>query len=300
MQGAGNDFIIVDGERFPKILNDEEFSKNFAREFCSRNFSVGADGLIVFSKSQEAQVKMRYHNADGGRSVCGNGLRCLAALFLNPSPFSSPEGFGLPDDGQVAIETDTGVAEISLVEVLSEKESLLQVNMGSPDFSPEGVPTTASKSSISEGPKGYRLDIMGEEVQLHAASMGNPHAVVFVDRLNREKFLRLAPEIDRHSFFPEGCNAHFVEQVGDKSYEMLIWERGVGETLACGTGFAAVYAILRELGEAPEGSSVRIKSLGGDFLMQSVSDADETELRDVLLTGPAKLAFKGSVTVPGL
>jgi len=294
MHGAGNDFLVVDERRFSDV---EKELPAFARDVCRRNFSVGADGVVSFSKSQTAQVRMRYYNADGGRSVCGNGMRCLAALCLNPS-FSSiafPE-FELESSGAISIETDSGISKLELVDRKSENESMLRANMGEPKFSPEMVPCLADEPSVALGKNGYRLEVGGRELNFHAVSMGNPHAVLIVDSLNREDFLNIAPLLEKHSFFSEGCNAHFVQFTGSNSCEILIWERGVGETLACGTGNAAIYAVARELGLIDKSAPLTLNSRGGEFLLESGS----VDTRDVLITGPAKLAFRGSLDFEGL
>lgn len=268
LQGAGNDFVMFDGRTLPVA----DLSK-LAQRLCDRRFGVGADGLITLNKSDKANVAMRYFNADGSETICGNGMRCAALLAgrIGLIPATATE---------LTLETESGIKTIELLD--GGKRS--RVDMGAPIFEGTEIPTTKAGEQIHA-----ELDVYGQKVFYTAVSMGNPHCVIFVDDVTTAPVTTLGPKIETHPFFPKRTNVEFVQIIDRGHVKMRVWERGCGETLACGTGNSAVLAAgVREERLNPR---IKLEARGGEF---------EVELNGaghILLTGPAEIVFEGTVTI---
>lgn len=273
MQGLGNDYVYVNCLR-ETIKNPAEVSK-----FVSdRHFGIGSDGLIMICPSKVADFEMQMYNADGSRGeMCGNGIRCVAKYVYD---------YGLTDKTSISVETLGGIKYLDLT-VEDGKVSLVKVDMGSPRFAPSQIPI------VPENPEDTRiidapLEVEGKTYYMTGVSMGNPHTVVYVDDVKGLDLVKIGPFFENHKRFPERINTEFAHVLDRKTVEMRVWERGSGETLACGTGACAVAvaSILNGLTE----DRVTVKLLGGDLLIEWDKEADK-----VYMTGPAKVVFDGEI-----
>lgn len=267
MQGAGNDYIYVD------CTDDElENPNGVARRVSDRHFGVGADGLILVCRSQVADFKMRVFNADGSEAqMCGNGTRCFAKYVYDR---------GLTRKETLRIETLAGIVKPDLM-IEGGRVVRVRVNMGRPRLQRSEIPMTGCEGRVIDEP----LDVDGRVVNITAVSMGNPHVVTFVEDVSQAPVAELGPMIENHPAFPERTNVHFVQVVSPRKARLRTWERGSGETLACGTGASAsvVAGCLNEKLQA----EAAVHVLGG-VLEVSWSDDD-----NVYLTGPAETVFEG-------
>lgn len=273
MHGAGNDYVYIDAIH-EKVENPSEL----AVRLSDRHFGIGSDGMILICPSETADFRMEMYNADGSLgAMCGNGIRCVGKYVYD---------HGLTDKKQVRIETGSGIKTLDLT-VEKGRVSAARVNMGEPSFEASKVPVISDSfrvinESITVGGKDYRMT---------AVSMGNPHCVVFIDRDPREFPLEQAgPLFERHERFPDRVNAEFVYVVNRHRIAMRVWERGSGETLACGTGScaAAAAAIINGYVKAP----VAVELLGGELDIEW-----EGEGHPVYMTGPATEVFGGDIDV---
>lgn len=272
MHGAGNDFVVFDG-RGPISFTPSDA----APYLCDRQFGIGADGIIIVSKSNRADCKMVYLNADGSRSICGNGMRCAAH-------FARRRGFVPPEAKALTIETDTDVVSVDVL----DGDGFYRVKMGQPRFDGPRIPTAVEAEWID-----LSLDVSGEQLQVSAVGMGNPHCVLFVDEEGQERVRSLGPLLEHHPFFPQRTNVEFVRVIDDTHVFVRIWERGVGETLACGTGFCAVIAAGVKTGRLSR--SIHLRSPGGEFRVEW-----EESSNTIYLSGPATDVFQGSVSLDEL
>jgi len=265
MHGAGNDFVILDG-REPFTI---ELSA-LAVAACRPHFGIGADGLIVVQNSTKADFGMLYFNADGGETICGNGMRCVARfIYQNKFLTNGKSAFSL--------ETENGIVQ---VEVFDEGRRV-KINMGKPTFEGLEVPVAEPGNHINSS-----LEVDGEKFEFTAVGIGNPHCVIFVDDFSKIDLPRIGPKIEHHPFFPKRTNVEFIKMENKRLGKMIVWERGVGETYACGTGIAASFAAAVKTGRAE--SQAQFKSKGGDFDL--TFDAAKNE---VWLLGPAEVVFTG-------
>lgn len=269
MQGLGNDYVYVNCLR-EKIEHPEEL----ARKISDRHFGVGSDGLIMINPSDRADFEMEMYNADGSRGeMCGNGIRCVAKYVYD---------YGLTDKEHISVETLGGIKSLDLT-VEDGKVKLVKVDMGKPELRPDLVPVTAAGDQVVDAP----ITVGGEEYRMTCVSMGNPHAVVFVDCDVRELPLEVVgPKFENHERFPKRVNAEFVRVLDRHTAEMRVWERGSGETLACGTGACAV-AVACVLNGLTE-EEVTVKLLGGDLQI-----CWDRKKNTVYMTGPAETVFDG-------
>lgn len=268
MHGAGNDYIYVDcfAESAPRDIS------RLAVAVSDRHMGIGGDGLILICPSEVADARMRMFNADGSESeMCGNGVRCVAKYVYD---------HGIARKESLQIETGRGVLTLDL-EVSHGKVSRVRVNMGAPILEGAQIPTTIPGNP----PIRQKLSAAGRDFEVTCVSMGNPHCVTFVERLSDDWVLRVGPEVERHSAFPRRVNAEFVEVVSPREIRMRVWERGSGETQACGTGAcaSAVAGVLAGLTER----RVLAHLPGGDL------ELEWAESGDVYLTGPAVEVFSG-------
>lgn len=278
MHGAGNDYVYVDCTK-EELPNMGKISEYVAR----RHFSIGSDGLICVCKSDVADFKMRMFNADQSEGkMCGNGIRCVSKFVYDK---------GLTDKTQISIETLSGVKVID-VKVEEGKVVSAKVDMGKPIFKTTEIPMISDHYVFVD--QGLAMDKVQLEVYNGTAiSMGNPHFVIFmkdIDSLNLEEF---GPRFEHHPLFPEGVNTEFVEVIDSNTVKFRVWERGSGETLACGTGACAVAVASIMLGNAGKRNQpLTVIAKGGT--LQVTYMRNET----VYLEGPAVEAFTGVVDVP--
>lgn len=276
MQGLGNDYVYVNCLE-ERIENPSET----ARAVSDRHFGIGSDGLILIRPSEAADFEMEMYNADGSRGeMCGNGIRCVAKYVYD---------YGLTDKTSISVETLGGIKYLDLT-VENGKVALVRVDMGIPELRAEAIPILCETCEEENGRKVIREPIVvdGMEYQMTGVSMGNPHAVVLLEDVEGLDIEKIGPKFENHERFPKRINTEFVRVIDRETIEMRVWERGSGETLACGTGAcaAAVAAILNGLAER----RVTVKLLGGDLLIEW-----EEETGKVYMTGPAVTVFEGEI-----
>lgn len=269
MQGLGNDYVYVNCFQ-EKIENPSEL----AVRISDRHFGVGSDGLIMINPSDRADFEMEMYNADGSRGeMCGNGIRCVAKYVYD---------YGLTDKTSISVETLGGIKYLDLT-VEDGKVRLVKVDMGRPVLTPSEIPVKADGERAVDEP----VEVDGQVYHMTCVSMGNPHAVIFVDHDVKEIPLEtIGPKFENHDRFPNRINTEFVRVLDRNTVEMRVWERGSGETLACGTGACAVAVscVLNGLTE----DEVTVKLLGGDLRIRWDREKDR-----VFMTGPAEVVFDG-------
>lgn len=258
MHGLGNDFIVIDNFNGRIKLTKKEIAL-----LCDRHKGIGADGLILVESSEKGfDCFMNYYNADGSEAeMCGNGIRCVA-LFLKNDYFKNKNIF--------EIETKVGIKKVTM-----ESDGTFSVLMGEPIFTHSDFP--AKKINL----EGLELDFV---------SMGNPHAVTFVDDLNNFDLEKIGSKIENNSNFPNKINFELVEKKNDQEFKVSVWERGCGATLACGTGACAVYAIIQKQ-KNNKTKEITIKLSGGDLFLS------QNEKGEILMRGEAKSVFHGEVSI---
>ena len=287
MHGCGNDYIYFDCTDSSKGVIDDE--KAAAIALSDRHFGIGGDGIILIKKGKKADFEMVMYNADGSRSqMCGNGIRCVGKYVYDA---------GLTDKREFTVESMGAVKVLTVVEGKpGDKVTRLSVDMGSPILEPAKIPVAVS-ALVPEGLKNghvimHPLTIDGKEYKITCVSMGNPHAVVFIDKKPSEfPFCEVGPLFEHDSFFPERTNTEFAFVENRRTIWMRVWERGTGETLACGTGTCAtvVAAILNGLVDA--GEKITVHLLGGDLQIEWSGKEGES----VFMTGPAETVFTGEI-----
>lgn len=269
MQGIGNDYVYVDCIRQP-VPND---IASLATKISDRNFGVGGDGLILICPSDKADARMRMFNNDGSESeMCGNGVRCVAKFVYD---------HGIAKKTSLAIETGRGVLKLEL-ETAGGKCHQVRVDMGEPILVAENIPTTLLGTPPQEVP----LVIDGVELKVTCVSMGNPHCITFVKEITNDMVLGIGPKVEKHSAFPRRTNVEFVRVDNPDEITMRVWERGSGETLACGTGACAVAVAGVLTGRTNRSIIAHLR--GGDLRL----DWSKTD-NHVFMTGPAVEVFQG-------
>lgn len=280
MQGCGNDYVYVNGfeEKIP-----QEKKPEIVRRLSDRHFGIGGDGVIFINPAEEADFEMEMYNADGSRSeMCGNGIRCVAKFVYDK---------GLTDQDHIAI---VSAGKVKYLELTVEGKTgtdrgvvtKVRVNMGSPILVPEEIPVQADGEQAVDEP----ILVQGQEYRMTCVSMGNPHAVVFMKDVTQLDIDKVGPYFENHERFPRRTNTEFVEVLDRKHVFMRVWERGTGETLACGTGCCAtaVACVLNGLTE----NAITVKVLGGELQIEW-----DREQNVVFMTGPAEIVFEGEVEV---
>ena len=269
MQGIGNDYVYVNC-----LQETIENPSELAKKISDRHYGVGSDGLIMINPSDKADFEMEMYNADGSRGeMCGNGIRCVAKYVYD---------YGLTDKTSISVETLAGIKYLDLT-VEDGKVVLVKVDMGKPMLRPEEVPVVSEKEEVID----ERLPWMDREYRMTCVSMGNPHAVVFIDQDVKEFPLEtVGVKFENHERFPKRVNTEFVNVLDRHTAQMRVWERGSGETLACGTGACAV-AVACALNGLTE-DEVTVKLLGGDLQIKW-----DREKNTVYMTGPAEVVFDG-------
>lgn len=280
MQGCGNDYVYVNG--FQEQIAASE-KPDLAKRISDRHFGVGSDGLIFINPSTEADFEMEMYNADGSRGeMCGNGIRCVAKYVYDK---------GLTDSEHISV---VSAGKVKYLDLTVEKDperpkdrgtvTRVRVNMGSPILEPELIPVKAEGRQVVNEP----IVVDGKEYRMTCVSMGNPHAVIFRQGVAEMKLEQIGPLFEHHERFPGRTNTEFVEVLDRKTCFMRVWERGSGETYACGTGCCAVVAacVLNDLTD----NVVTVKLLGGELLIEW-----DREENLIYMTGPAVTVFEGSL-----
>nr|WP_317378962.1 diaminopimelate epimerase [uncultured Faecalimonas sp.] len=270
MQGLGNDYVYVNC-----MEKEIEDPSGLAKQVSDRHYGVGSDGLILICPSEHADFEMKMYNADGSRGeMCGNGIRCVGKYVYD---------YGLTDQTEISVETLGGIKYLSLM-VEDGKVSQVKVDMGSPIFVPEQIPVKAGKLDAVDVP----IDVDGKEYRMTCISMGNPHAVVYMDEIKELEIEKIGPKFEHHPCFPNRVNTEFAHVLNRQTVEMRVWERGSGETLACGTGACAVAVASMVNGLTDD--SVTVCLLGGDLKIEW-----DREKNVVYMTGPASVVFDGEL-----
>ena len=272
MHGLGNDYVYVN-------CFDEKIDNPpaVARFVSDRHFGIGSDGLIMINPSKTADFEMEMYNADGSRGeMCGNGIRCVAKYVYD---------YGLTDKTQISVETLGGIKYLDLT-VEDGKVSLVKVDMGKPELEADLIPIISEREQVIDEP----IEVDGKEYHMTGVSMGNPHAVIYVDDVKGLDLEKIGPKFENHERFPKRINTEFVHCIDRQTVEMRVWERGSGETLACGTGACAVAvsSILNNLTD----TQVTVKLLGGDLQIEWDREKDR-----VFMTGPATVVFDGVIDI---
>ena len=276
MHGCGNDYIYVDGA---KEIIPQEKKPDVVKKLSDRHFGIGGDGVIFINPSTEADFEMEMYNMDGSRAeMCGNGIRCVAKFVYDK---------GLTDRTHISI---ISAGKIKYLDLTTEngKVSTVKVNMGAPILKAADIPVIADREE--EPVIGGDIEIDGKNYKMTCVSMGNPHAVVFMDDVEKLPIEMIGPLFENHERFPKRTNTEFVKVIDKEHVEMRVWERGTGETLACGTGACAtvVACILNGL----TNDTVTVKLVGGSLRIQW--DRQENL---VYMTGPAATVFEGEIEI---
>ena len=272
MHGIGNDYVYVNCF--------EETVKNpaaVARYVSDRHFGIGSDGLILIKPSDKADCEMDMYNLDGSQgAMCGNGIRCVAKYVYD---------YGIVKKENISVSTKSGIKYLDLT-IRDGKVALVRVNMGSPILTASQIPVVSSTEEMINAP----LKVNGETYYITAVSMGNPHAIVYMTDVDHLDIREIGPYFENHMAFPDRVNTEFVEVLDDHTLKMRVWERGSGETLACGTGACAVAVASILNGHVDGEKPVTVKLLGGD--LEIFWDRQENL---VYMTGPATTVFDGEI-----
>lgn len=273
MQGIGNDYVYVncfeetvaDPERVSEIISD-------------RHFGIGADGLVLIMPSDKADFRMRMFNADGSEgNMCGNATRCIGKFVYDNH---------LTDKTSITLETRSGIKKLTLYPENGKVKTVL-VDMGKAVLKPADIPMNVSGDTFINKP----ITVDGKEVFITAVSMGNPHAVTYVDDVDSVELEKIGPSFENHPLFPERVNTEFIKILDESTMQMRVWERGSGETWACGTGACAATAASVLNGYFPHDKEITVKLRGGDLFITYKSDGT------VLMRGPAETVFTGEIDV---
>ncbi len=265
MHGLGNDFIIID-DREERLAGLPGLSKRL----CNRRFGIGADQLIIIRDSDMADFRMLIYNPDGSEAeMCGNGVRCFARYLLTG---------GITSNEDLNIETKGGIIKTKV------RGGLVEVDMGEPRLEPEDIPVRLDGRVIS-----HPLRVLDEDISITCVSMGNPHTVIFLKEVRAFPVDRFGPVIENHNLFPQRTNVEFARVVSEREIEMRVWERGAGETMACGTGACATLVAAVLNGLTHKRATVHLK--GGDL------DILWGEDNHIYMTGPAEEVFVGEMEI---
>ncbi len=274
MHGCGNDYIVIPALR-ERIPNPSDL----ARTLCRRHFGIGGDGIIVIGPSLAADFKMEIYNPDGSAAqMCGNGLRCAARLVYEQNLLSSPRRSFRVESG--------GIIRSAALLFDGKNIRAVRVNMGKPQLTASRIPVRSDSETVI----GVPLFVSGQTYSITCVSMGNPHCVIFTDDVSRIDLNAIGPALEHHSMFPERTNVEFVQIVHPALFKMRVWERGVGETLACGTGCCAALAagVLQHFTRR----ECRAALPGGTLNLFW-----DEETGDLSLTGPAETVFEGEISL---
>lgn len=272
MQGIGNDYVYVNC-----FTEKVENPSQVAVRVSDRHFGIGSDGLILIKPSDVADFEMEMYNADGSQgAMCGNGIRCVAKYVYD---------YHLTDKTSISVNTKSGIKYLDLT-IENGKVKEVKVNMGAPVLKTAEIPMIYSKEQVIAQP----LNINQNLYEVTAVSMGNPHVIVYMNDVKNLKIEEVGPYFEKSSVFPESVNTEFVRVIDRNTVEMRVWERGSGETLACGTGACAVAVACVLNGYTEE--QVTVKLLGGDLKIFW-----DREANLVYMTGPAEVVFDGEIQI---
>lgn len=272
MQGIGNDYVYVNC--FEETV---KFPSETAKFVSDRHFGIGSDGLILICPSEVADCKMVMYNSDGSQSqMCGNGVRCVGKYIHDK---------GLTDKTTVTVETLGGIKILDL-HLSSGTVDSITVDMGAPVLDARSIPVKSDKDTFIAEP----VEVIGMEYSLTAVSMGNPHAIVFVEDTDGLNLPKLGPLFESHELFPERTNTEFIQVLDRHTLKMRVWERGAGETLACGTGACAALVAAVLTGKSER--KALLKLLGGDLEIEW-----DEKTNHVFMTGPAAFVFEGEIDI---
>ena len=271
MQGAGNDYIYVNC--FTETVKNPEET---AVRVSDRHFGVGADGLVLICPSDKADFFMDIYNADGSRAkMCGNATRCVAKYVYDNK---------MTDKTEIALETLSGIKCIKIT-VQDGKAVAAPVNMGAPILTPREIPTKFDGETVVS----QNLTIDDTTYAVTCVSMGNPHCVLYTDDVHAPDLPRIGPKFENHEMFPDRINTEFVHIVSETEFDMRVWERGSGETLACGTGACAATVASILNGYCKRDTEIKVNLLGGTLYINWTADGD------VYMTGPAETVCTGEI-----
>ena len=274
MQGTGNDFVVIDGFSTPVSLTPAQIKK-----IANRNFGVGCDQLLMVEKTSQVNVDFKYRifNDDGGEvEQCGNGARCFVRFVVEKS---------LTQKREITVETASGLIALTL-----QNDNQVTVNMGAPIFEPAKIPFIAEEKQ-----KLYALPLRQQTIDICAVSMGNPHAVTIVDDVETANVAELGPQIESHASFPQRVNAGFMQAVNPHEIKLRVYERGAGETLACGTGACAAVVCGIQLGLLQ--SPVLVNTRGGKLKIAWQGMDSNRKVQPVMMTGAAEIVFEGQIDI---
>lgn len=273
MQGIGNDYVYVNC--FEETVTDPE---RVSEIISDRHFGIGADGLVLIMPSDKADFRMRMFNADGSEgNMCGNATRCIGKFVYDNH---------LTDKTSITLETRSGIKKLTLYPENGRVKTVL-VDMGKAVLKPADIPMNVSGDTFINKP----ITVDGKEVFITAVSMGNPHAVTYVDDVDSLELEKIGPSFENHPLFPERVNTEFIKILDESTMQMRVWERGSGETWACGTGACAATAASVLNGYFPHDKEITVKLRGGDLFITYKSDGT------VLMRGPAETVFTGEIDV---
>lgn len=277
MQGIGNDYVYVNC--FEETIADPSAVARFVSD---RHFGIGSDGLILVKPSDVADCEMDMYNLDGSQgAMCGNGIRCVAKFAYD---------HGIVRKKNITVNTKSGIKYLDL-DIKDGKVSSVKVNMGSPILTAKIIPVVSDKEQVINQP----LDVNGTVWNITAVSMGNPHAVTYMEDVNSLDIEKVGPMFENHINFPDRINTEFVKVIDRRTLQMRVWERGSGETLACGTGACAVAVASTLNGLVDEDVPITVKLLGGD--LQILWNRQENL---VYMTGPATTVFEGEIDLSSI
>lgn len=275
MHGIGNDYVYVNC-----FKEEVKHPSELAKFVSNRNFGIGSDGLILICPSDKADFRMEIYNADGSQAeMCGNGIRCVGKYVYD---------YGLTDKTEITVDTLGGIKYLTLT-VENGKVSLVRVNMGQPILDPRDIPVRYEENPVVDVP----IEVNGRQYRVTCVSMGNPHAVVFMDHVKDLDIERIGPCFENHTRFPKRINTEFVEVLDRNTANMRVWERGAAETLACGTGACAATVACVLNGKTE--NCITMNLLGGDLQIEW-----DRETNQIYMTGTATTVFEGELLdIPG-
>lgn len=271
MEGLGNDYIY-----FNCLDNEIESPEKLSIKLSNRHFGVGGDGIILIMKSDKADFRMRMFNADGSEGqMCGNASRCIGKYVYEK---------GLTTKEEITLETLAGIKYLKL-RLKDRKVISVEVNMGKAILESKKIPVLSNKEKVIN----EKVCIASKDYNITCVSMGNPHCIVFLDKIDDLNLEKIGPAFENDKMFPERTNTEFIEVIDKTTIKMRVWERGSGETMACGTGAcaASVAAVLN--GYCDIGKEITVKLLGGDLKINYLPD------QTVYMTGPCKFVFEGRI-----
>ena len=282
MQGIGNDYVYIDCTK-KELENPEKISQIVS----DRHFGIGSDGLILILNSKIADFKMEIYNADGSQAeMCGNGLRCVAKFVYDK---------GLTDKTKIKIETLAGIKELEL-NVENGKVKTVKVDMGEPILEAEKIPVYIDEKMKAEGItptsviKNLKLEAYNQNFTFTCVSMGNPHAITFIDNVEKFDVKKFGSIFEVAKAFPKKSNIEFVEIIDKENINMRVWERGSGETMACGTGSCA--SVVACILNSKTSNKVKVHLLGGELYIEW-----NKENNHIYMTGPAEIVFEGKIDI---